>query len=167
MFVCRIGKQLPMVACTKRIRVNQEFCIACGLCRIHCQVQHSQSREIIKALKRETPLPLARLRVERNQETSFPVQCRHCEEPWCIYFCVAGAIGKDSETGIVVIDQQKCIGCWTCIAACPYGAIIPDFNSKTVVKCDLCPGEDIPACVANCPNEALVVDRDTQRSNRG
>jgi len=52
--------------------------------------------------------------------------------------------------------MEKCIGCWTCIVACPYGVLIRDLNNKTVIKCDLCPGREIPACVVNCPNEALV-----------
>ena len=48
------------------------------------------------------------------------------------------------------------MGCWTCIMVCPYGAIIMDKEGKVVAKCDLCQGFDEPACVANCPNEALV-----------
>jgi len=142
------------------IHVNQEFCIGCGLCRVYCQVEHSRSKDIVKAFKREIPRALPRLRVERNQEVCFPVQCRHCEEPWCEYWCIAGAMRKDAETGIVTLEEHKCVGCWTCMAACPYGAIIPDWNGKAVVKCDLCPERDTPACVANCPNEALVVDVD-------
>jgi carbon-monoxide dehydrogenase iron sulfur subunit len=64
----------------------------------------------------------------------------------------------DKETGLVVHDAEKCIGCWTCIMVCPYGAIKPDTLSKIVVKCDLCPNLEVPACVANCPNEALVCE---------
>ena len=43
------------------------------------------------------------------------------------------------------------------MVACPYGALTRDTNAKTVVKCDLCPGQDVPVCVANCPNEALLL----------
>jgi carbon-monoxide dehydrogenase iron sulfur subunit len=64
---------------------------------------------------------------------------------------------RDPATGIVTVDADRCIGCWTCIIACPYGALTRDTNSKTVAKCDLCPGREIPVCVANCPNEALVL----------
>jgi carbon-monoxide dehydrogenase iron sulfur subunit len=49
------------------------------------------------------------------------------------------------------------MGCWTCILACPHGAITRDRGKKVVAKCDFCPGRDEPACVANCPNEALMI----------
>jgi carbon-monoxide dehydrogenase iron sulfur subunit len=61
----------------------------------------------------------------------------------------------------VTVDAEKCIGCWTCIIACPYGALSRDANSRTVIKCDLCPEREIPACVLNCPNEALVLGVDS------
>jgi carbon-monoxide dehydrogenase iron sulfur subunit len=50
------------------------------------------------------------------------------------------------------------VGCWTCILVCPFGAIQRDEREKKVAsKCDFCAGLDIPACVANCPNEALIL----------
>jgi Fe-S-cluster-containing hydrogenase components 2 len=63
---------------------------------------------------------------------------------------------KDPVSGAIIVDVKKCIGCWTCIIACPYGVLTRNISSKSIVKCDLCPGRDIPACVANCPNEALI-----------
>jgi carbon-monoxide dehydrogenase iron sulfur subunit len=105
-----------------RVYISPEVCIGCGLCRVYCQTEHSRSKDIIKAFKRETPRPLPRIRVERNGEVCFPIQCRHC-----------------------------------CILACPYGALTRDMSNSLVVKCDLCPDQDIPVCVANCPNEALVL----------
>jgi carbon-monoxide dehydrogenase iron sulfur subunit len=103
---------------------------------------------------------LPRVRVERRGETCFAVQCRHCDEPWCIYSCLTGAMSRDLRTGAVTSDSEKCIGCWTCIVACPYGALTRDAGRKVVAKCDLCPGETVPVCVANCPNEALVLSID-------
>ena len=64
----------------------------------------------------------------------------------------------DKETGLVTHNPEKCIGCWTCIMVCPYGAIKPDSAGKIIAKCDLCPDREVPACVANCPNEALVLE---------
>jgi len=144
----------------KRVYVKEEVCIGCGLCQVYCQVEQSQSKDLIKAFKKETPRPLPRVHVERNVEISFPIQCRHCAEPWCVYSCLTGAMHKDPVSGMVSVDMEKCVGCWTCIVACPYGALSRDLNSKTVIKCDLCPGREIPACVLNCPNEALVLGVD-------
>jgi len=146
----------------KRVYVNEEVCIGCGLCQVYCQVEHSHSKDPIKAFKKETLRTLPRIRLERNVEISFPVQCRHCSEPWCVYSCLTGAMYKDHVSGMVIVDMGKCIGCWTCIIACPYGALSRDLNSKTVIKCDLCPGREIPACVINCPNYALVLGVDEQ-----
>ena len=144
----------------RRVYVKEDVCIGCGLCRVYCQTEHSRSKDIIKAFKRESPGPLPRIRVERRGEVSFSIQCRHCIEPWCVYSCLTGAMQKDPESGIVTVDSGRCIGCWTCIVACLYGALTRDKGSKTIVKCDLCPGRDIPVCVANCPNEALVLSVD-------
>ena len=144
----------------KRVYIKEEVCIGCGLCQVYCQVEQSQSKDLIKAFKKETPRPLPRLHVERNVEVSFPIQCRHCTESWCVYSCLTGAMHKDPVNGIVSVDMENCIGCWTCIVACPYGALSRDMNSKTIIKCDLCPMREIPVCVMNCPNEALVLGVD-------
>ena len=141
----------------KRIYIKEQVCIGCGLCRVYCQTEHSHSKDIIKAFKRETSRPLPRICVERKAEVSFAVQCRHCTEPWCVYACLTGAMYKDPATGVVIVAADKCIGCWTCIIACPYGALSRDMANHRVAKCDLCPERAIPACVANCPNEALIV----------
>ena len=144
----------------KRVYIKEEVCIGCGLCRVFCQVEQSQSKDLIKAFKKETPRPLPRVHVDRNVEVSFPIQCRQCDEPWCVYSCLTGAMWRDPVTGMICVDVEKCVGCWTCMVACPYGALSRDLNSKTIVKCDLCPSKDIPACVLNCPNEALVLGAD-------
>jgi carbon-monoxide dehydrogenase iron sulfur subunit len=139
----------------KKVYINEEVCIGCGLCEVHCRLQHSKSKDLLKVFKKElTLIPLAR--VERNQPISFSVQCRHCAEPSCVYACLTGALQQDPETGIVSVDTEKCIGCWTCILVCPFGIIRQDKSQKCIAKCDLCLGTEIPACVANCPNEALV-----------
>jgi carbon-monoxide dehydrogenase iron sulfur subunit len=147
----------------RRVYVKDEVCIGCGLCEVYCRVEHSQSKDLVKAFKKETACALPRTRVERNMEISFPIQCRHCAEPWCVYSCITGAMHKEPTNGKVSVDMQKCIGCWTCIVACPFGAIRRNLTSKTVIKCDLCPGREIPACVVNCPNEALMLGADEKK----
>jgi carbon-monoxide dehydrogenase iron sulfur subunit len=147
----------------KRVYVKEQVCMGCGLCEVYCRVEHSQSKDLFKAFKRETPRPLPRVRVERNIDVSFPIQCRQCAEPWCVYSCLTGAMKKDSASDQIIVDVEKCVGCWTCIVACPYGALSRDLNSRTVIKCDFCPGREIPACVINCPNEALVLGSDEKK----
>jgi len=155
----KLFTMIPMLEvpkATKRILVREEFCFACRLCEVYCTVQHSKSKDIIKAYLKETPRPLSRIRVEENRPISFAVQCRHCEDPLCIFACLSGALQLDKETGLVKHDVEKCMSCWTCIMVCPYSAIKIDPEQNVVVKCDLCLGSDVPACVANCPNEALI-----------
>ena len=146
----------------KKIYIREEVCMGCGLCLVYCQTEHSRSKNIIKAFKKETPRPVPRIRVERAGEVSFSLQCRHCEEPWCVYSCLTGAMQRDPLSGEVKVETEKCMGCWTCILACPRGALVRDSGNKVVAKCDLCPDLDIPACVANCPNEALIMDGEDQ-----
>ena len=140
----------------KRIYVKEQACIGCHLCEVYCQLANSQRDDLIKAVKRQSPPPLPRVRVEERRPVSFSVQCRHCDEPPCVYACLTGALQKDLDTGIVTVDEEKCIGCWTCILSCPFSAIRQDTGRGKVVKCELCVGKDTPLCVINCPNEALV-----------
>ena len=151
----------------KKIYIRKEVCIGCGLCRVYCATQHSGSKDILKAYRKEPFKPVPRLKVERQNETSFSVPCRHCDEPWCVYSCLTGAMQKDPASGIVTHDAKRCIGCWSCVIACPYGALIRDTSHDVVIKCDLCPGQAVPACVANCPNEALLLSLDSKNVPAG
>ena len=144
----------------KRVYPKEEVCIGCRLCEVHCAVQHSLSRDVLKAFTKESPRPLPRIRVRENGQMFVAVQCRHCPEPLCVYACLTGAMQHDPVTGNVSLDPERCIGCWTCILACPYGAIRRDLERGVAAKCDLCPDLEVPACVVNCPNEALVFTED-------
>jgi anaerobic dimethyl sulfoxide reductase subunit B (iron-sulfur subunit) len=84
--------------------------------------------------------------------------CMHCQNPVCTQVCPAGAITKRDD-GIVLIDQDKCIGCRYCSWACPYGAPQFDAAQGVMTKCTMCAdlvdkGER-PACVEACPYRAL------------
>jgi carbon-monoxide dehydrogenase iron sulfur subunit len=142
----------------KCIVIKEEACIGCGLCQVYCTVEHSKSKDTIKAYLKEQPKPISRARVETNKPKSLSIRCQHCKDTPCVTACLTGAMTVDKETGHVIHDAEKCIGCWTCIMVCPYGAVKPDFSRKIIIKCDLCPDLEIPACVANCPNEALVYE---------
>jgi carbon-monoxide dehydrogenase iron sulfur subunit len=142
----------------KRISIKEEACIGCGLCKVYCTVEHSKTKDPIKAYRRESPKPVSRVRVETNKPSSISIRCQNCKDAPCVNACLSGGMSLDKETGLVVHDSEKCIGCWTCIMVCPYGAIKQDSSGKVVAKCDLCPNLETPACVANCPNEALVLE---------
>lgn len=107
-----------------------------------------------------------------------PTNCMHCDEPPCVKVCPVDATFK-REDGIVLIDNERCIGCRFCMAACPYSSRVfnwepTDFNMEgvaqkpyspetsvpqkagTVGKCDFCPDRyregKLPYCVDACPN---------------
>jgi len=142
----------------KRIFARENLCIGCRLCEIHCLVQHSKSRRIISAMTREKNTVTPRCKVEESGQVTFALQCRHCEQARCMEACMTGAIRRDPATGIILHDADKCVGCWMCVMTCPVGAIQRGREGHVASKCDLCQGEDVPACVHNCPNEALVFE---------
>ena len=84
-----------------------------------------------------------------------PMQCQQCENPQCVAVCPTGASYRDPETGYVLIDKDKCIGCQYCLYGCPYGVRQMDEEHGVAQKCTLCSqitadGSDVPACVHNC-----------------
>jgi carbon-monoxide dehydrogenase iron sulfur subunit len=63
-----------------------------------------------------------------------------------------------SSDGRVTYSPDRCIGCWTCVMVCGYGALRRVVTPKpSILKCDLCAGRKVPACVEHCPNGALEV----------
>ena len=140
-----------------RIKGIQEYCIGCRLCEVACRVSHSGTDNILKAYA-DSSLGPARINFQDGGIVSFALPCRHCDEPKCIEACITGAMTKNETTGAVEHDTDKCLGCWSCIMVCPYGAItVDDAGTKVASKCDLCAQRGEPACVDACPNRALVV----------
>ena len=94
----------------------------------------------------------------------FPRSCLHCEEPACVTVCPTGASYKRAQDGIVLVDEDKCIGCKLCSWACPYGAREYSPVEGVMKKCTLCidriynqnleESERQPACVQACPTKA-------------
>lgn len=99
-----------------------------------------------------------RIQVEEGDKVNFAVSCRHCEEPLCVKGCITGALSV--QDGVILFDHEKCVGCYTCILSCPYGAILPADGGGVVQKCELCLKNSCgkPACVACCPNNAIVYE---------
>ncbi len=110
---------------------------------------------MVKALKGKKIHP--RINVEEKDGISFAVSCRHCKEPYCVKSCITGALTK--KDGVISIDQNKCIGCFTCVVACPYGCVAPTEDGPTQ-KCELCTKTHAgqPMCVQGCPNNAIVFE---------
>lgn len=125
------------------------------LCEYYCAFANSGKSSMIKALKDRTIHP--RIRIEGDNQVSFAVSCRHCTDPLCVKSCIAGALSK--KDGVVCIDQNKCVGCHTCVLVCPYGALMPS-ESGVMQKCELCieNAGGKPACVQGCPNKAIIFE---------
>lgn len=161
-------------------------CINCGLCEVACIVAHSKSKGPISSHLEEDlqfnwessenhadpetarlanrSIPLSRCRAWKNDTTFISTMCRHCQVAECVLACKNGALYKDNS-GRVLVNEDKCVGCWMCVMACRFGAITRNVNKKNVPEvksnginhhCDLCPDRDIPACVEVCPTRALV-----------
>ncbi len=139
----------------KRVYPVEDYCMGCGLCEVACATEHSKSKDIVKAYKEEAVTP--RNFVERKEYLSYSINCRHCEEPSCIEACITGAVDFD-EDGRVLIDQARCVACWSCIMACPFGVIKRDTVNNVSTKCDQCVERETPACVQACPNRALIYE---------
>lgn len=140
----------------KRIYVNEEWCLGCHLCEYNCAYANSGVKNMVKALKDKPVFP--RVRVEESGKITYAVSCRHCVDPLCIKGCISGALHK--ENGVVVIDKEKCVGCFTCVLLCPYGAVIPSPDGTAAQKCELCVNNSFgePSCVKGCPNRAIVYE---------
>ena len=139
----------------KRVYVNEEWCLGCHLCEYNCAFANSNEKNMVSALKGKSIFP--RIHIEENDIICYAVSCRHCTDPLCMKSCIAGAIS--SHDGVIAIDQEKCVGCLTCVLVCPYGALSPS-ETGVMQKCELCLenacGE--PACVKGCPNRAIVYE---------
>jgi molybdopterin-containing oxidoreductase family iron-sulfur binding subunit len=156
--------------------IDLKRCVGCYGCQLVCKAEHGTPPGVFRArvLKQEKgQYPTVNL-------ISLPVLCNHCSEPPCVEVCPTGASFVWEDSGIVDIDAEKCVGCRTCMMACPYsnryfvegdqyyygeqGAtrLEEHWESRrevgVVTKCNFCrdrvqAGKD-PACVANCATVA-------------
>ena len=137
----------------KRIYINEKVCIGCHLCEVYCQLHQAQSIGLIKAFKREAPRLLPGLRIEEKDVVSLSVRCQHCDEAPCVQACLTGALTRNPVNHTVKLDEERCIGCWTCLLVCPLSAVMQNTIREKVLKCDLCQGD--PECVKYCVYGAL------------
>lgn len=182
----------------KRIYPIESRCIGCRLCEVACVAAHSRTKDAVSAFRLEglvfnnerskgyvdpaearkagRPGTIARCTVNPSQPYRISIRCRHCDDPACLLACKNGAIYKD-EQGRVLVQEDKCAGCWMCIMACPSGSIrrnaargnVPGVENNGInLHCDLCAdlNAEVPACVQICPVAALVFeDRDAPESS--
>ena len=135
---------------------NQERCIGCGACQVACKDKF----DIQEAGPRTR-------RVDTWETGDFPncsifttsISCNHCADPACVRVCPTGAMFKRESDGLVLHNDNRCIGCRSCTMGCPYGA--PQYLAEKgiVVKCDTCfairEKGSLPACVGSCSQRAL------------
>lgn len=145
------------------IMVDLDRCIGCKTCIIACRNHHDLVKHCT-AMPGEMP---AYLKVERHLEGVFPhlkeefwvSPCRHCKKAPCSTVCASGAIRKDEQTGIVLIDRNKCQGSRKCVAKCPYHVIQFDEKENYAHKCNMCYDRVVhglkPVCVETCLTDAL------------
>ena len=137
-----------------------ENCIQCHACETAC-----------KAWRQLEP-GIRWRRVENIWHGDYPaitcstlsISCMHCVNPACIESCPTGAIAKRQSDGLVLVDQDLCIGCQACLPACPYH--VPQFGTDgKMQKCDMCIGksadgnkfQSAPPCARTCPTQALAL----------
>jgi protein NrfC len=139
--------------------MRQNLCIDCQLCMDACV----RTNNVPSYGYRTTILEQARTISPTEKERIFiPVLCNQCNEPPCVRVCPTVATYKDKTTGIVVMDSKKCIGCKTCMAACPYNARYFKEETRAIDKCNFCwdtrlsKGKKDTACVEACPAKVRI-----------
>jgi tetrathionate reductase subunit B len=132
-------------------------CIDCRACLVACSVENNVPMDHTRIWVYDQGLQGTWSDLAR---TYVPYNCMHCDNPPCTEVCVSGATYKDDTTGLVLVDQEACIGCGYCVQACPYGARYIDQSRGVVDKCTACVQRlEVglqPACVATCVGKARM-----------
>lgn len=140
----------------KCLVINLDRCTGCDSCIVSCKFEnHLPLGTFYNRVMQVGPTG-SYPNVERY---NLPVQCQQCTHARCVEVCPTGASYRDSESGIVLVDESKCIGCQYCLYACPYGVRTFSEADGVARKCTLCQhltdnGAAEPACVHNCPGGA-------------
>ena len=157
--------------------IDLDTCVGCHGCVVSCKEWNSSGSEKqlsdINSHQRDpvgTFLNRVHSYERENTNTNetetfyFPRSCLHCEDAPCVTVCPTGASYKREEDGIVLVNEDDCMGCGLCAWACPYGARELDLVSGVMKKCTLCvdriyneeltPEDRVPVCVKSCPTGA-------------
>jgi electron transport protein HydN len=139
-------------------------CIGCRTCEVACVLAHANGDALSKLAAAHF---IPRLKVVKTTRVSTPVQCRQCEDAPCAKVCPTGCLVQSHKS--VQVIQSRCIGCKSCVMACPYGAMEVVTHEPAVLerrvakgpqveayKCDLCVHRTQgPACIEVCPTKAI------------
>jgi len=125
--------------------VDPNLCTGCRTCELACSFTHSIDGK--PSITRIRPIDGG------HKDLWVPVVCLQCDDAACVKSCLVDALRRNPETGAIELNQEVCVKCMACVAACPFGCAIFDSQHQMVVKCDLCGGE--PACAQFCPTKAL------------
>ena len=130
-------------------------CIGCHACTVACKSEH------------DVPLGVNRTWLKYIETGEFPntgrsfsvMRCNHCDDAPCMTICPTSALFR-ADNGVVDFDDDRCIGCKSCMNACPYDALYINPATNTAHKCNFCNhrvevGLE-PACVVVCPTQAIV-----------
>ena len=137
--------------------IDLRSCTGCQTCVLSCKTSNEVAggnywSHVLDYNENELYMPVSADKVSMQFR---PTLCNHCASPLCVASCPTGAMHKSEETGIVSVDQDICIGCDSCINACPYDIPVANEETKVAEKCNFCAGriEDgkDPYCVAACP----------------
>lgn len=96
---------------SKFVIADPGLCIGCQTCMAGCLLKHSAPGDVAKP----------RLNLITTLTISAPIVCHHCADAPCVASCPEGALYFDE--GRVAVKQERCIGCRSCVLACPYGAV--------------------------------------------
>lgn len=140
-------------------------CAQCFACELACKSVHSLRPDVHEQPTSKGPRYRQVVTLLDENNEARPIQyvslaCMHCGEPDCMTACPTKAIYRDTEFGVILVDQSRCIGCRYCSWACEFGA--PQFDRDGLMqKCDMCidrlrEGKK-PACVESCCGGALEV----------
>ncbi len=139
---------------------DKKKCIGCFSCSVACR----NNKSIPAGPKPTDVIPVGPKSVDGQPKAAYVfMPCFHCETPWCVTACPTGAMQKRASDGIVFVNPSLCVGCKSCMSACPWGA--PRWNPQTgkVVKCDYCIDRlDAglkPACVTVCTSHCLHFEK--------
>ncbi len=138
--------------------IRQDNCIDCERCKAAC----AKANEVPPYGYRTQILQQVDPEAADRRREFIPVLCNQCNNPACTRACPTGATYKDKQNGIVMVDKEKCIGCKTCMSACPFNARYYNEETKAVDKCNFCfdtrltQGETTTACAAACPAKVRI-----------